>query len=345
MKAAVVEKPGVLVVREVPVPVPGEYDALCRLLYGATCTGTDRHLITGRFPFFPIQYPTILGHESVGEVVEVGRRVRHLKPGDLLTRVGAPASEGLSTNWGGFAEYGLARDHWAMREDGRPPAEWQDSRVNQILPPGTDPRAAPMMTTWRETLSCSSRMGIGGGKSVLVIGSGGVGLSFVAHARNLGAGTVALVGSARRADVGRAAGATLYFDYRAEGLGAVLKAAQPEGFDYIIDAVGRSGQVDRFLAQLKPGGMVTIYGIDDYHAAAINPHLARGTFTVYSGDYDEAETHERVLSFWQQGRLDPRLWLDLDHPFALRDITEAFAALEDGSLIKALVRLSDQVSS
>ena len=47
------------------MPEVGEYDALCDLLYGATCTGTDQHLIAGRFPW-PVQYPTILGLESVG---------------------------------------------------------------------------------------------------------------------------------------------------------------------------------------------------------------------------------------------------------------------------------------
>ncbi len=57
MKAAIIERPGVLTVKELPTPEVGEYDALCELLYGATCTGTDRHLIAGRFPW-PVQHPT-----------------------------------------------------------------------------------------------------------------------------------------------------------------------------------------------------------------------------------------------------------------------------------------------
>ncbi|MBN1874169.1 MAG: hypothetical protein JXA33_08050 [Anaerolineae bacterium] len=70
MKAAIIERPGVLTVKEIPMPEVGEYDALCDLLYGATCTGTDQHLIARRFPW-PVQYPTILGHESVdGEALQ-----------------------------------------------------------------------------------------------------------------------------------------------------------------------------------------------------------------------------------------------------------------------------------
>ena len=51
MKVAMVEKAHVLLVREVPDPQIGEYDVLCKMLYGATCTGTDQHIIAGRFPW------------------------------------------------------------------------------------------------------------------------------------------------------------------------------------------------------------------------------------------------------------------------------------------------------
>src|SRR6266542_296507 len=110
MKAAVVVKPGVLGVQGVPAPQVGDYDVLCEMLYGATCTGTDQHLIAGRFPW-PVRYPTVLGHESIGRVVAVGPRVRRFKPGDLVTRVGTPPPPGsaLDVNCGGYAEYGIAR--------------------------------------------------------------------------------------------------------------------------------------------------------------------------------------------------------------------------------------------
>ncbi|MGC9394707.1 MAG: hypothetical protein ACP5J4_07615 [Anaerolineae bacterium] len=43
MKAGIIERPGILTVKEIPMPEVGEYDALCDLLYGAMCTGTDQH--------------------------------------------------------------------------------------------------------------------------------------------------------------------------------------------------------------------------------------------------------------------------------------------------------------
>ncbi|MCL6430578.1 MAG: zinc-binding dehydrogenase [Anaerolineae bacterium] len=339
MKAAVIERPGVLLVREVPDPEPGEYEALCEMLYGATCSGTDHHLLSGRFPW-PVSYPTILGHESIGRVIVVGRRVRSFRVGQLLTRVGAPPIEGLNVNWGGFAELGIARDHEAMREDGLPAEAWHAYRVNQVLPEGCDPRAATMVITWRETYSYITRMGVGAGASVLVLGSGGNGLAFVRHAVNLGAGEVVQVGNPAREGLGRAAGAAHYLDYRAPDLCGPLAELASGGFDFIIDAVGRRGEVDRVLPSLRPGGTVGIYGIDDYADCAIHPHHSRRSFTVYNGGYDEAEAHGRVVTLWQQGRLDARLWLDLDHPFALDRIAEAMAAVRERRLVKALVRLS-----
>ena len=339
MKAAIIERPGVLTVKEIPMPEVGEYDALCELLYGATCTGTDQHLIAGRFPW-PVHYPTILGHESVGRVVEVGAKVRHFKVGDLITRVGAPPVGEYSVNWGGFAEYGIAMDHRAMQEDGVDRSQWGGYRVNQVIPPGVDPAGATMLITWRETLSYLTRMDLGEGARVLVVGSGGNGLSFAAHAANAEAAQVVVLGNAAREDAARQVGATGYVDYRAGDVPAQLNGFCPDGFDFIIDAVGQAASADGVLPHLSRGGTLGVYGVDEYAAVHIHPLRTRGTFAFYNGGYDEAETHERVVTLVQAGKLDARVWLDLVHPFALDDIGAAFEAVRARRMVKAVVRLS-----
>ncbi len=334
MKAAVVERPGVLLVRDLPDPVPGDYDALCRLEYGATCTGTDSHLIAGAFPF-PIDYPAILGHESVGRVVAVGRKVRSFRIGDLVTRVGAPPAAGVGICWGGFASMGIAKDHWAMAADGRPETEWTGHRVNQVVPASVDPRTAPMFTTWRETLSYLTRMGVGAGSSVLVIGSGGNGLSFARHAKLLGAGAW-MVGAARLERTALGLGLDGFRDHRSD---AVVKDL-PGGFTHVIDAVGRAGQADRFLPLLSPGGRIGVYGLDDFASVSLSPRLARGSFTVWNGGYDEAETHQRVSELVLQGKLDPSAWYDPARPCPLPRIADAFADLKQRKAVKILIALS-----
>jgi L-iditol 2-dehydrogenase len=340
MKAAIVQQPGTLIVSDIPQPQMGDYDALCEMLYGATCTGTDQHLIAGHFPW-PVHYPTILGHESIGRVIGVGKKVRNFKVGDLLTRVGSPAvpSAGLDVNWGGYAEYGIAKDHWAMRDDGCPQSEWGGYRINQVLPPDFEPAAATMIITWRETLSYLTRMGVGAGNSLLVVGSGGNGLSFAAHAHNRGAANVVMIGSAGRDATAHAVGVDDYYDYRAATLIDTLKQRYPQGFDYVIDAVGKAGQLDLALPLAKHGGTVGIYGIDDYGQCTLNPTRARGTFTFYNGGYDEEETHTQVVAYVQQGKLKAEYWLDLQHPYPLVDINKAFDDLRARKMVKAVIRL------
>ncbi len=341
MKAAIVEKAGVVAVRDVPDPRPGDYDALCALLYGATCTGTDTHLIRDEFPF-PIRYPAILGHESVGRVVEIGRKVRNFRVGDLVTRVGAPPAADGSYDicWGGFATLGLARDHWAMRADGLPESEWSGARVNQVVPPDVSPKEAPMFTTWRETLSYLLRIGVRPGWHVLVVGSGGNGLSFAAHSVRLGA-AVWHVGSPRCEAAARGLGVLGFLDYHQEDRLKALKEAHPSGFDLIIDAVGKAGVADRFLPLLAARGTLGIYGLDDFQRLSVSPRLARGTFTVYGGGYDEAETHQRVSEMALQGQLSARAWYDPARPYPLSRINDAFGDLWNRKAVKALIQLSD----
>jgi len=342
MRAAIIEKHGSIEVREMSEPQVGDYDAFCDLLYGSICTGTDSHIVAGNFPYLS-PLPTVLGHESVGRVVQIGSKVKNYQIGDLVTRVGTPPSpaDGISITWGGFAQRGIAKDHWAMCEDGLPEASWQGYRVNQIIPAAVDPKVSPMFITWRETLSYLLRRGFVAGRSLLVIGSGGNGLSFAAHAKNLGASCVAMAGSARLEAPAKAkAGVSVYFDYKRADLTAALNEAQPGGFDFILDAVGQKGVADQVLPCLKSGGHYAIYGIDDFQQVLLNPALVRGPFTVHgSGDYDEAETHQQVSEFVLQGKLDASLWYDVGHPYPLTQINDAFAAVKGRRTVKAVIDL------
>lgn len=340
MKAAVVESPGVLKVRQVPDPQVGEYDVLCRLLFGATCTGTDLHLIDGVFPW-PPAYPAILGHESVGRVIEVGKKVRNFKIGDLVTRVGAPRllSAGIDICWGGFAEYGLARDHWSMQNDRQPAGEWTGYRVNQIVPPGIDPRSATMIITWRETFSYLKRSRIDANNSLLVVGSGGNGMAYIAHAANLGVTPLVMLGSSAREEMAKRLGAEYYIDFRDQNWKQKLSAIRPAGFDFVIDAVGKQNSAQIALEQVRRNGVLGIYGVDDFGKPLLDPFRARGPFRFNPNEYDEAEAHAAVTDYIMAGRLEASAWMNLDHPTPLDQIAEAYASLRRKEHIKVLVEL------
>ena len=341
MKALVIETPNVLKVKQVEKPVIGDYDALCQLLYGATCTGTDLHVIHGNFGI-PITYPTIIGHESIGQVVEVGNKVRHYKVGDLITRVGTQETPGMHVSWGGMAQFGIARDHTAMKEDGIDRTHWDGFRVNQVIPEGLiDPLDATMIITWRETLSYVTRMGIGKGAKVLVSGSGANGFSIAKQSLNLEAESVSFIGSEARRRTARRLGIAQYVDYRDQQAVKAFIDGNGRAFDYIIDATGKSGSLNHLLPCLKAEGTIGVYGMDDYLNYNIMPLNADCTFRFYNGGYDEEETHQTVLKLISEGKLDAGAWLDKNNIFSMDNAAKAYDHVAQKKAIKSVVKLTD----
>ncbi|PZN93310.1 MAG: hypothetical protein DCF31_13025 [Alphaproteobacteria bacterium] len=343
MRAAIVEAPGVLAIRTLSDPVPGPYEALTRQLFGGICAATDRHLVEGALPIPGISYPLILGHEAIGEVIAVGAKVRNMKPGDLVTRSGAPATDGCAAYWGGFAELGLASDFAAMRDDGLPEADWSPHLINRVLPPGTDAAAATMMITWRETLSYITRLGPVAGKRLLILGSGGNGFSFLVLALALGAEAVAMVGNPGWAAHAGDAGAAGFADYRdpaaVAGLGTIAGSA---GFDMLVDAVGHSGGIEAVLPMLAPGAAIGLYGIEALgeRMAALKTIAAQGFDVHGPGDYAEGEAHDQAAAMMASGALDARLWFDPAAPYPLDSIGDAIAAVAGRRSLKAVVRIT-----
>lgn len=84
MRAAVLEGPCEIVVRDIPDPVCGDDDIVIRVVAAGIC-GSDLHAYTGAFA----QPGQVLGHEFSGTVVEAGRRVAGIAVGDRVT--GSPA--------------------------------------------------------------------------------------------------------------------------------------------------------------------------------------------------------------------------------------------------------------
>lgn len=100
MKAAVVTRPGTVLVREVPDLQPGAGDVLIRVTSAGVC-GTDVHIVTGHHTQATL--PLVPGHEIAGHVESVGEGVHDLAVGHRLPLEGLPE---FST-----------RDRRAVRED------------------------------------------------------------------------------------------------------------------------------------------------------------------------------------------------------------------------------------
>jgi L-iditol 2-dehydrogenase len=86
MQAAVIKKPGLIVVEEVPRPIPGPGEVLLKVNACAIC-GTDQRVLTGEKH---VDVP-IVGHEIAGTIVSIGQGVKNYKIGerfDIQTVIG-----------------------------------------------------------------------------------------------------------------------------------------------------------------------------------------------------------------------------------------------------------------
>ena len=339
MKAVLIEAANKLAIRDIPESPLGDYQARTRLICGSICNSTDRKLLEGTFPGCT-DFPALLGHEAVGEVLEIGAKVRNYRVGDLVIRPyqlyrDDPSGRdyGIREYFGSFGEFGKVVDQWAQWED-RVAERGDFDNPHQILPAGVDPAVGVMSITLKETLSWTRRFGIGPGMSVLVFGTGPVGATFALWAKQAGARQVILAGrtdaSIERAATLCAPDATINI-----GSGDVVDAVREMtsgGVDRVIEGVGDNTIIDSGLQCLAEGGVLGVYGVpestqekarfaDDPQVKNIAP--------------DEAEVHDEFFQMVAGGTVDPMAFMTHRVPFA--DIDEGFRLLREREAFKVIL--------
>jgi len=243
-------------------PKCGPLDAICKPIAIAPCTSDIHTVWAGALGE---RKDMILGHEAVGEVVEVGNLVKDFKIGDkvLVTAItpdwnAVEAQEGYSmhstgmlSGWkfsnfkdGVFAEYFHVND--------------ADGNLAH-LPDGMDLGAACMISDMIPTGFHGAELAdIQFGDNVAVIGIGPVGLMSVAAAGIRGAAEIFAVGSRKNCcDLAREFGATDIINYR-EGdiVEQILEKTHGKGVDKVIVAGGNNDTFDQAIRMLKPGGKI-----------------------------------------------------------------------------------------
>ena len=336
MKALTVDGDGKLTVREFPMPEYGRCQALVKLRSCGVCNGTDTKLIHRTFKNFDT-YPAILGHEGVGEVVETGADVKHLKKGDLvlLPFLEKPIN-GYTPGWGAYSEYAVVGDARAYIENGMGPGtpQWSEGYLAQTVlrsEDKVDTVGAAMIITFREVLSAIRRFGFAPNESVLVFGAGPVGLCFTRFCKLLGLGPVITIDVFDdKVEEAKRMGADYAFNSRVCGIDAEVHRLLPEGVDNVVDAVGVNALLNQAMGLIKYNGKICGYGISpklgmelDWSAAPYNWSL---NFVQWPSKKEEAEAHAQVMAWINAGVLNPMDFIT--HTFRFKDILEAFALVE-----------------
>jgi threonine dehydrogenase-like Zn-dependent dehydrogenase len=258
MKALVWQGVGEIDLEEVPEPkVLDPADAIVAITGSAIC-GTDLHFVRGTVP--GMVPGTILGHEAIGIVEEVGRQVRNFTPGDHVV---IPSTIGCGRcaycRAGHYAQCDVANPHgrhagtafYGGPEPTGPfdglQAEYARvpyAHTNLVaIPPGVTDDQALMVSDIFPTAWFGARLAeVRPGAVVAVLGAGPVGQLSALSARMQGAGRVLIIdGNADRLAAARRQNAET-IDFNEEDPVAVARELTGGGPDRVIDAVGVDAQ-------------------------------------------------------------------------------------------------------
>ncbi len=244
MKAFIVEGPGTAAIREVPTPEPEADELLIRVRYAGIC-GTDLAIWSGESSFVKdgrIRIPCRIGHEWSGVVERVGSGVTDLRPGDPVVSDNVVScgccarckagdwencQEGFSVGtincWdGSFAQFML-----------------MPRRHVYPLPREADLENAALLEPASIAYGGVEKCHVGPEDTVLVIGTGAIGLAAVALARHRGAKTVILAGrTPSKLAAGERMGATQVVNVREPGAVERIRALTGGGASCVMETSG-----------------------------------------------------------------------------------------------------------
>ena len=334
MKCVVFHEANRLAVEERPVPEIGESDVLVKVHACGVC-GTDIHILHGEYI---VRFPVIPGHEFSGEVVEVGRKVSNVQPGDRVTvdpnivdqtcffcrRGQVNLCENLTAvgvNFdGGFAEYC------------RVPSA-QAYKVPEVV---TLDEAA-----MAEPLACCvhgmDQADVTPGDVVVVLGAGSIGLLMVQLARIAGARQVMVSEpDERKRSLAAKLGSDVQIDPVSQDLREAVKERTRLGADVVIESAGRVETAELAPKLARRGGTVLQFGVvSPDQLARIPPYDVYYKELTIRGSFVNPFTHSRAVELLAAKQID--VMPLITQRFPLDEAAKALETAQGKDAIKVLI--------
>jgi threonine dehydrogenase-like Zn-dependent dehydrogenase len=336
MRATTIHGPGDIRVSEVPDPVvEAPTDAVVKVAAGCIC-GSDLWPYRGENPVHP---GSTIGHECIGEVVEVGSDVSLFRPGDFVVVPfdhcdntcphclagvqSACVNVGFTSS--GQAEYARVTqaDGSLVRTDGAP-----DPSAYPSLLALTD----VMATGWHAAVSAGVREGC----SVVVVGDGAVGLCGVLAASVMGAGTIiAMSRHEPRQKIATEFGAThLVAERGKEGADAVNEITDGVGADAVLECVGTDDAMGTAFSVTRPGATVGFVGAPHGVELPVR-RMFENNVGLAGGMAPVRRYLPELLDLVTSGRIDPGRVFDASLP--LDEVAEGYRAMDERRAIKVQI--------
>lgn len=337
MRAIVKERAEVgVVMKDVPKPKVKESEVLIKIAKTSIC-GTDVHLYEwDEWAQKTLPVPSIIGHEFVGHIVEIGAKVTKFKVGDRVSgeghltcgncyhcrtgqRVLCPQTKGVGVNRDGcFAEYLSIPEENVFSV----PSDIPDEIASIFDPLGNAVHTALMYDLV--------------GKDVLITGAGPIGLMSIAVAKKAGARHVIITDiNPYRLGMAKQLGATLAVNVSEESMEEVMAEYGINGFDVCLEMSGSAKAFQTIPFLLKHGGYLVLLGILP-HNALIDWHQVIFKMITIKGIYGR-----EIFRTWYQMQHLLQSGLDVSsvitHRFKAEDFQKGFDAMLSGKSGKVIL--------
>jgi len=314
-------------------------DAIVRIDTTTIC-GTDLHILKGDVP--ETTPGTILGHEAVGTVQEVGAGVSTVVPGDrvLLSCVSAcgrcrfckEGHYGQCLGGGGWI-FGHTING-VQAEYARVP--FADNSVYKIPDGLTDEQVlflADILPTSFEVGVLNGQ--VAPGDVVAIVGAGPIGLAAILTAKLFTPGRIVAIdmADARLASAERFGADTIVNNSREDATARVMELTDGLGADVAFEAVGVPETFELCTDLIRPGGRVANIGVHGHSAHLHLEKLWIRDVTITTGLVDTFSIPQ-LLRLIASGQLDPSLFAT--HRFALADAMSAYDTFADAANTNAL---------
>ncbi|MGD8254729.1 MAG: alcohol dehydrogenase catalytic domain-containing protein [Syntrophobacterales bacterium] len=343
MKAAVLEKPGNLVIRELPDPSCPPGGVVVKVLASQVCS-TDLHMWQRGHP--ALRYPRILGHEIAGVVAAVSNGWTRFKVGDKVQvypgiscgtcRFCQQGRENLCSSIkilgfsmdGGFAQY-LAVSKEAI-----------ENRSLNPMSASLSMAAAAMAEPLACCLNGLEKVAMRQGETVLILGAGPVGCLFAMAAKHHGSGRVIVVekNSNRIHQAREGLEGDVLDANKVDVVEGVMELTGGQGADVVVTCFREAALVYPLVQLAAPGGKVLMFSGISVKKGVVSTDLNAVHYRelVLVGAYGCTSIQcQRALRFMADG-LDVN-WL-ISQNVDLHGLEESFSALSSRKVMKVCVQ-------
>lgn len=370
IRAAVLERIGApapyaqslpLRIREVDLDPPGPGEVLVRIRAAGLCH-SDLSVINGSRPR-PV--PMVLGHESAGEVVEVAKDVRDLKPGDRVVLVFVPSCGGCVPCAEGrpaLCEPGAVSNTASTLLSGERRLHIGETALNHHT--GVSCFAEYAVVSRRSCVKleadlsfaeaalfgCAVLTGVGAvintarvqaGSTVAVLGLGGVGLNALLAAVASGAREIVAIDlNDDKLALARELGATMTVNAGEDGAAESIRSATKGGVEYAFEMAGSIKAMELAYRITRRGGTTITAGLPSpEHKFSFSPVSLVGEERTLRGSYIGSSVPVRDIAkyvdLYQRGKLPVNRLMG--EQIALADINSGFDRLATGHSLRDVV--------